>query len=74
MPREAEPRPPSKTTALVRLAANSFLVHGTEVVRAVFGPTSRQYKQFIEHNSADHAELDSAASAGEPAAAAAAAG
>lgn len=54
------------------LAANPFLVHATEVVRAIFGPTSRQYKQFIEHTTHDHAEVDSTASAGEPAVAPAA--
>ncbi len=56
------------------LAANPFLVHATEVLRAIFGPHSQQYKQFIEHDLRDHAQVDAAANAGEPIAAPAAAG
>jgi hypothetical protein len=38
------------------LAANTSLVYGSEVVRAIYGPTSSEYKQFIAKASAKEEE------------------
>lgn len=54
------------------LAANPFVVHGSEMVRAIFGRTSAQYRQFIEHSPKDHAAVEAEANSGESATASAA--
>ncbi len=51
------------------LAANTLVVRGSEVVRALFGAHSPQYRQFIDHSPADQQQESADASAGEPAAA-----
>ena len=40
------------------ISANTVLVRGTEVVRAIFGPRSFEYKQFITRGSAEEEEAD----------------
>jgi len=41
-------------------------VNGTEIVRAIFGRTSREYKQFIARNtSAEEKELEAEVATGE---------
>ena len=50
-------------------AANPLVVRGSEVVRALFGAHSPQYRQFIEHSAGDQQQESADASAGEPAAA-----
>lgn len=50
-------------------AANPLVVRGSEVVRALFGAHSPQYRQFIEHSAADQQQEGADANAGEPAAA-----
>lgn len=48
------------------LTANTVLVRGTEVVRAIFGPTSPEYKMFIARASqADEEAEDAEAETGE---------
>ncbi len=48
------------------LIANTIVVSGTEIVRAIFGRTSREYKQFIARNtSAEENEITNEAATGE---------
>ena len=48
------------------LAANSILTRGTEVIRALFGRTSREYKQFIARTGAkEEAEIEEESLVGE---------
>ena len=51
------------------LAANALVVRGSEVVRALFGPHSPEYRQFIDHSAADQQAETSDANTGESAAA-----
>lgn len=47
-------------------SANPILIRGSEIVRAIFGRTSPEYKQFIERSSPEEEnELDQDAQAGE---------
>ncbi len=45
--------------------ANKILIRGTESIRAIFGRTSPEYKQFISRNTSDDKEEDSEAITGE---------
>lgn len=48
------------------LQANRVLISGTEIIRAIFGRTSPEYKQFIARSSAaEEAEIESESSLGE---------
>ena len=40
------------------MTANTVLVRGSEVVRAIFGPKSPEYKQFISRDSSEEEEAD----------------
>jgi len=63
LPREAVARQAFTDACL---SANSILVNGTEIVRAIFGRTSREYKQFIARNtSAEEKELEAEVATGE---------